>query len=120
LVAVRGQLLICISLVRLLELDNEHTLPGTRETNFARLLVVSSPEGPVVFPVSEVASISRYRDTDLRPVPATLPSAGKRFTKAVLPWQTKCRSGKNVTTEEVSASLLDEQGLCEHINRSLS
>ena len=61
LVNVRGQLLVCISLTKLLQLPERSSSAKTAQTVFERLLVIASEKGRLVFPVTEVAGLHRYR-----------------------------------------------------------
>jgi hypothetical protein len=56
---VRGQLLLCVSLARLLQVSTAESESTARrpKTTFARLLVVRTESGPLVFPVSEVCGL---------------------------------------------------------------
>jgi hypothetical protein len=89
-------------------------------TIFERLLVVRSDRGPLVFPVSEVAGVSRHGAAELRAPPATVARAGIHFTRAVLAWRNRHRPGPGATTEDVIVALLDEDRLFLSIHGGLS
>ena len=105
LVNVRGVLRACVSLARVLGLDDE---PDAGAADTRRLLVARERGEPVAFPVDEVHGTHRYAPHELQPRPATVALAAASFTRAVLPW----RGG--------FVGLLDEQALFHTIDRSLA
>jgi chemotaxis-related protein WspD len=107
LVNVRGTLLICVSLGRLLGLEKEQ-LPAKRRTVYERLVVAEWQGKPLVFPVDEVHGIHRHRQEELRETPSTVSKAAVHFTRGILPWD-----GKLV-------GCLDEELVFSTLNRSLS
>ncbi len=79
LVNVRGELLVCVSLARLLGIEPD--AHGERR----RLLVLRSSDGQrVVCPVDEAHGGCRHVAQDLTAPPATV--AGEVYTRAVLAW----------------------------------
>lgn len=109
LVNMRGELLICVSLARLLGLDTStatrhdqpHAVPS-------RLLVVRYLGARTVFPADEVHGIHRFHASELREPPATVTHASNRYTQHILPWR------------DHSVGVLDDELLCHAFNRSLS
>ena len=85
---VRGELLLCVSLIAFLGLDQaagERT--SARATLSDRLLICKHGEGRIAFQVSEIHGLHRYRDGDLRDAPATLTRAARgAYTLGVMPW----------------------------------
>jgi len=79
---VRGELLICVSLATILG-----TTSDAGEHTQRRMLVVSTPKGPLVFPVDEVFGVHRYLPEDVHDVPATLAQAEARYTTGLIPWR---------------------------------
>jgi chemotaxis-related protein WspD len=107
LVNVRGELLICISLARLLGL--EETAPMRSEAGAIsrrRLLVVRHEGSRVAVPVEEVQGTHRYRPPELRAVPATLARASSAYTAGLLSWR------------ERNVGLLDERRIVQAISRN--
>jgi len=88
LVNVRGELVICLSLAKVLGLKHAAKNDGER-TVYERLLVTSWESHRVVFPVDEVYGTYRFDPDQLREPPATLSKSGTSYTKGVLPWQDK-------------------------------
>jgi chemotaxis-related protein WspD len=87
LVNIRGELLICLSLAKIMGLE-EAAAPGPAEDRLGcrRLIILRHAEGRLAFPVDEVQSIHSYDPADLRAVPATVAKAAASYTKGVLAW----------------------------------
>jgi chemotaxis-related protein WspD len=106
---VRGELLTCVSLGRLLNLEKaDAPKQAKHSTVHSRLLVISQENQRLVFPVNEVHGIHRYRPGELKAVPATVAKATATYTKAMLPWKDK------------TVGCLDDQLLFYTLNRSLT
>jgi len=106
---IRGELVVCISLERLLGLDATRA-PSAPEKGRAaprRLLVLRQEEHSVACPVDEVRGVRRFHGRELQGVPATIAKASATYTKAVLTWQ------------ERSIGLLDLELLFYKANRGL-
>jgi chemotaxis-related protein WspD len=86
LVNIRGELLICVSLARLLGLEHNASNESDRGM-FERLLVVNWEGSRVVFPVNEIHGIVRFEAQHLKEPPATVAKSGASFTQGILPWQ---------------------------------
>jgi len=104
---VRGTLLICVSMGRLLGLEKE-LVPAKPRTVYERLVVAEWQGKPLVFPVDEVHGIHRHRPEELKEPPSTVSKAAVHFTRGILPWE-----GKLV-------GCLDEELVFSTLNRSLS
>jgi len=106
---VRGELLVCISLRKILQL--EETAVSKNETHHAlnaRMLFLQHEGLRAVCPVDEVFGVQRFRPEELVPIPATLAKATPTYTKSVLAWQEK------------TVGLLDELLLFYSMNRGLA
>jgi len=109
LVNVRGELVICISLARLLGLKTSAEASRANGTTACpRLLVVSHGGQRVTFPVDDMGGLYRYHPRELGALPATVAKSASPFTKSILPWNS-CAVG-----------LLDEQRLMPVMNRSIA
>jgi chemotaxis-related protein WspD len=86
LVNIRGELLICASLGRLLGLEPE-TPRGQSRTVYDRLLVVASEGNRLTFPVEEVHGIHRFHRDDLKEPPATVAQSAQTYTQGIFPWR---------------------------------
>ena len=95
LVNVRGKLLACVSLGRVLGLDRAPELPARvqgqardgERLETRRLLVIDVPGGPLSFPVEEVHGILHSPAGALQEVPATVAGAAATYIRSVLPWK---------------------------------
>jgi chemotaxis-related protein WspD len=107
LVNIRGELLPCVSVGRLLGLDPGASAEKLR-TFYDRLLVVAWEGKRLVFPADEVYGIHRFPSEETAQPPTTLVRASSTFTYAVFPWQEKM------------VGLLEAELLFSTLNRSLS
>ena len=107
-VNVRGELLVCVSLGRLLGLEPlSESIPGVHRTGHDRLLVVRRDGVRVVLPADEVSGIQRFHPRELKEVPTTVSKAATAHSRAVLSW-----SGHVV-------GLLDDHLLFRTLHRSV-
>lgn len=104
LVNVRGALLICVSLTRLMAL-NETQQEDRAERRF---LVISDNGQRLAAPVDEVGGIFRYRADEIKALPDTVAKGATNFTKATFAWKDR------------TIGLLDEQRLLPALNRSVA
>jgi chemotaxis-related protein WspD len=106
LVNVRGELLICVSLAKMLRLAETTSVDAARKRfNSKRLVVIRHDGRRVAFPTDEVQSIHRYHPRELKPAPASIAQAAAGYTNALLPLQ-----GKTV-------GCLDDQLLAQALDR---
>lgn len=109
LINVRGELLACVSLGRLLGLDESPGLPETGPGGAqARLVVMSRGDVRAVCRADEVSGIHRFDASQLKAVPATVAKAAASYSRAVVAWNGR------------SLGLLDDQVLFHTILRSLA
>jgi chemotaxis-related protein WspD len=83
---IRGELLICVSLSRLLGLEKKRDAAARRGL-FERLLVVNWEGSRLAFPVDEVHGILRFDEQELKEPPATVTKSNVSYTQGILPWQ---------------------------------
>ncbi len=109
LVNVRGELLVCVALDRMLGIDPAAASVRRDQRALARERLVVLKRGPerFAFPAAEVHGAHRFHPDDLRPVPSTLALATAKYTRAVLPW------------DNGGIGLLDEDLLFHTLNRSM-
>ena len=107
LVNIRGELLLCASLGRLLGLENTATFQR-RLAVFDRLLVAEWHGQRFAFPVDEVHGVHRFHSADLREPPATVAHSELSCAAGVFPW-------RNFTV-----GFLDPNALFAMLNRNLS
>lgn len=85
LVNIRGEILLCASLSRLLGLD-ETNLASSR---LKRMLVVGHEDSKWVFPVDEVHRIYRIHLNEIKSTPVVVSQAKETYTQGVIDWQNK-------------------------------
>jgi chemotaxis-related protein WspD len=107
LVNIRGELLICVSLGRLLGVERVPAT-GTARQSYDRLLVANWDGNRLVFPADEVCGIHRFQQADLREPPATPAKSYPTYTRGLVSWQGK------------TAGLLDAERVFAALNRSLT
>lgn len=111
--AIRGELLLCVALPRLLGFDagaapQSAAVPTEKRSVYERMLVIGEGGERVAFPVDEVHAGVRYHPDDLRPVPATVAQAAAPFTLGLLAW------------EKRNVGVLDESLLFYTLGRQLA
>jgi len=107
LVNIRGELLICVSVGRLLGLEPAVPRDALRKTH-DRLLVVSWESNRLAFPVDEVHGIHRFQPAELKPPPATVAKSSPSCTEGVFLWR------------EHAVGFLDADALFASLNRNLT
>jgi len=107
LVNVRGELLICVSLGRLLGLDKAPHDETPRLT-YERLLVSIWNGQRFVFPADEVRGIHRFQTLELTEPPSILAKSKLSHTQGILHWDGR------------AVGLLDADLLFSSLNRSLT
>jgi chemotaxis-related protein WspD len=106
LVNVRGSLIICVSLARMLGLG-ESAAPAAGQTR-GRLMVVREETRRMAFAADEVHHTHRYNRRDLKLAPATVVKAGVNFTAGILSWRDRL------------VSCLDDRLLLQSLNRAVA
>lgn len=88
LVNIRGELLLCVHLGRLLGIAESGNViaPGRRDSGARRLLVVSQGGERWVFPADEVLRVVRFPGEELRDPPVTVGRARGRLARGVFNW----------------------------------
>ncbi|MDB6112444.1 MAG: cheW [Pedosphaera sp.] len=107
LINIRGELLICVSLGRLLGLEQVPFREKSR-TTYDRLVVTEWQGRLLTFPVSEVYGIQRYQPQELQEPPATVTGASSNLIRNLLAWENKL------------VGCLDAELLFSTLNRSLA
>ena len=105
LVSVRGELVVCVSLGRLLGLGDGE---GRLEAQGKRLVVIRHEGGRAAFPVDEVSSVHRYHANEVKPAPATVRKAAASHTTGLIAWR------------ERMVGRLDEDLMRQALNRAVS
>jgi chemotaxis-related protein WspD len=110
LVNVRGELIVCASVARLLGLKDSEDLLGTRpgQRTSALLLITNWENHRLALPVEEIANVQRFHMEELQEPPATIAKSSRTFTHGVFVWRKR------------TIGLLDPQSLFTALNRSLT
>jgi chemotaxis-related protein WspD len=106
---IRGELLVCVSLDRVLGLEPPlaaHLRTGPADRR--RLLVMRREHVSVVCPVDEVLGVCSFARAELKEVPSTVGKAAIRHSSAVVAWRGH------------SVGVLDDHLLFEVLHRSLA
>jgi len=98
---VRGELVACVSIARLLFGDAAPLPQG-------RLIVIRHAGSRLAFPVDEVQHTHRYRPDELKAVPATIAKSASAYTRGVFSWRGR------------AVGALDEHILLDALGRSLT
>jgi chemotaxis-related protein WspD len=107
LINVRGELLVCVSLAKMLRIGDVTTGDPERQGfNAKRLVVVRHNERRAAFPVDEVQGIHRYQARELRAAPATITKASAAYTTAML------------SLKDKTVGCLDDQLLAHALDKS--
>jgi len=107
LINVRGELLLCVSLGRLLGIERNPSMEKIQSVH--QRLVVAEWQGNILtFPVDEIHGIHRYHSEELKPAPATVAKANPSFAAGLLAWKDKM------------VGCLDAELLFSTLNRSLT
>ena len=88
LVNIRGEILMCVSLNHLLDL--EIIADSTHHVNSVvpqRMVVVGTTEERWVFTVDEVCGVHRFQPHELQATPVVISKATEAYTKGVIHWQ---------------------------------
>jgi chemotaxis-related protein WspD len=108
LVNVRGELVVCVSLPRVLGVELALASAASAGQTRERLLVLRRAGSRFALPVDEVHGTRRVHETEIVPTPATLGKARGVFTRHVLPWADK------------AIGCLDDDGLWRALERSIA
>lgn len=106
LVNIRGELLICVSLGRLLGLEKASR--KTIRTSYDRLLVANWEGSRLVFPVDEVHGTHKFEASEVHEPPATVAKSRPSYTHGIFLWHQR------------PVGLLDPSLLFSALNRSLT
>ena len=104
---VRGELVICVSLSRVLGVEEVSSRQPQRMI-YDRLLVANWDGQRLAFPVEEVYGIHRFEPQQLKQPPATVSKSRGTYARGILHWQQR------------AIGFLDAELLFSTLNRNLS
>ena len=85
LVNIRGEILLCIALGHLLDLEaTDHSSQHLHSVSSQRMVVVASEENRWVFTVDEVCGVHRFPLSELQSTPVVISKASEGYTKGVI------------------------------------
>ncbi len=87
LVNIRGEILLCVSLNHLLDLEEKPKSEQIKHLSEERMIVVAIEENRWVFAVEEVCGIHRFQLSELQGTPVVISKASEAYTKGVFRWQ---------------------------------
>ena len=106
---IRGELLVCVALDRVLGLGKMGLeKPNAKQTLDRRMVVAGREDARFVFPVEEVHGIHWFDQKELKGVPSTVEKARATYIRGILLWQNK------------SVGCLNDQFLFDMLDRSLT
>lgn len=105
---VRGELLVCMSLLHILGIEENEAVSAKPRAAGGRLMVLALAGNRIVCPVDEVQGVHRYDPRDLQEVPGTLAGSSAGYTRSIL------------RLAQHAVGLLDEQLLFQFFHRSLA
>ncbi|WP_335015079.1 chemotaxis protein CheW [Nostoc sp.] len=113
LVSIRGELLLCISLSHLLNLEVADTPVETvSPVVYSRMVVLEKASNTWVFPVDELYGVHRFHRDELQDAPKSLTQGTQAYTKGLFHWQ----SG---VSRSHSVSYLDDELLFTTLARKV-
>ncbi len=107
LINFRGELLVCVSLSRLLGVERLSIREKPCKV-YDRLVIAEWQGSLITFPVHEVSGVHRYEPEELQESPATVALSSTTFTRSTIIWNNK------------RVGCLDAESLFATINRSLA
>jgi chemotaxis-related protein WspD len=87
---IRGELLVCVALDRVLGLEKIRLeKPNSKRALYRRMVVAGREDSRFVFPVEEVHGIHWFDPKELKKVPSTVAKVRATYIKGLLLWQNK-------------------------------
>ena len=105
LINVRGEIQLCVSLKRLLEIEDDRAGRGNGRDRY--MIVARKDDEKWVFPVKDVAGIFRIHPNQFENVPATVAKAQSTYTQSIFKW------------EDRHVAFLDDELVFFSLNRSV-
>ncbi|MFN6517820.1 MAG: chemotaxis protein CheW [Nostoc sp. CreGUA01] len=114
LVNIRGELLLCISLSHLLNLEVANiAVPTLTPVVYSRMVVVEKAGNTWVFAVDELYGVHRFKLDELQDAPKSMIQATQNYTKGLFHWQPTFQK------ETLSVSYLDDELLFSTLARKV-
>jgi len=88
LINIRGELLLCVSLSHLLNIESsDHPLQVVSPVVHSRMVVIEKTGNAWVFPVDELYGLYRFHRRELRDASRNMTQAIQTYTKGLFSWQ---------------------------------
>lgn len=88
IINIRGELLLCVSLNHLLNIESSNTpLPVLSLMVHSRMVVIEKAGNAWVFPVDELYGLHRFHRQELRDAAKNMTQATQTYTKGLFSWQ---------------------------------
>lgn len=114
LVNIRGELLLCVSLSHLLNLEVTDTaVAALTPVVYSRLIVVEKTGNSWVFAVDELYGVHRFDSNELQDPPKSTTQATQTYTKGLFHWQPASQE------RSLSVSYLDDELLFSTLARKV-
>ena len=108
LVNIRGELLLCVSLGYLFELNKSEKETNNQPHIHERYIVIEEGDDSFVFPVSEVKNILRYNPKDLKSAPSTMQGISRQHIIGLIDYK-----GSNI-------GILDSDSILDSLRKNVS
>jgi chemotaxis-related protein WspD len=87
LINIRGELLLCVSLSHLLNIESSDRLPIISPVVYSRMMVIEKTGNAWVFPVDELYGLYRFHHRELRDTSKNLTQVSQIYTQGLFTWQ---------------------------------
>ncbi|MFN6560732.1 MAG: chemotaxis protein CheW [Nostoc sp. ChiSLP01] len=88
LINIRGELLLCVSLNHLLNIESSDTpLQTLSPVAYSRMVVIEKAGNAWVFPVDELYGLHRFERRELRDASRNMTQTSQTYTKGLFSWQ---------------------------------
>lgn len=110
LINIRGELLLCVSLRHLLNIESSDTpLQMLSPVVHSRMVVIEKAGNTWVFAVDELYGIYRFHQRELRDASRNMTQATQTYTQALFSWQPNNFQTSQPETRSQTVSYLDDE-----------
>lgn len=110
LINIRGELLLCVSLSHLLNIESSDApLPVLSPVVHSRMVVIEKAGNAWVFPVDELYGLHRIDQRELRDASRNMTQATQTYTKGLFSWQAANFQTSQQDVRSQTVSYLDDE-----------
>ncbi|MDF5706182.1 MAG: chemotaxis protein CheW [Nostoc sp. S4] len=109
LINIRGELLLCVSLSHLLNIDSDTPLQVLSPVVHSRMVVIEKAGNAWVFPVDELYGLHRLDPAKLRDAARNMSQASQTYTKGLFSWQPANFQTSHQEVRSQTVSYLDDE-----------